>query len=45
MADSFTNFEKSVENMGNLASPKSTAKKKSWRFRVINTASEIAGQF
>ncbi|MBU3538484.1 phasin family protein [Polynucleobacter sp. UK-Gri1-W3] len=28
MADSFTNFEKSVENMGNLASPKGAAKKK-----------------
>ncbi|MBU3547872.1 phasin family protein [Polynucleobacter sp. P1-05-14] len=28
MADSFTNFEKSVENVGNLASPKSTSKKK-----------------
>lgn len=29
MADSFTNFEKSVENVGNLAAPKSTQKKKS----------------
>jgi hypothetical protein len=28
MADSFTNFEKSVENVSNLASPKSTSKKK-----------------
>ena len=29
MADSFTNFEKSVENVSNLASPKSASKKKS----------------
>jgi Phasin protein len=28
MADSFTNFEKSVENVSNLASPKSASKKK-----------------
>ena len=28
MADSFTNFEKSVENVSNLASPKGVAKKK-----------------
>jgi signal transduction histidine kinase len=28
MADSFSNFEKSVENMSNLASPKSAPKKK-----------------
>lgn len=28
MADSFSNFEKSVENMSNLASPKSASKKK-----------------
>lgn len=28
MADSFANFEKSVENVGNLASPKKPAKKK-----------------
>ena len=28
MADSFTNFEKSVENVGNLASPKGASKKK-----------------
>ena len=41
MADSFTNFEKSVENVSNLASPKSASKKKSWRF---NIASEIVGR-
>ena len=29
MADSFTNFEKSVENVSNLASPKSASKKNS----------------
>jgi hypothetical protein len=29
MADSFTNFEKSVENVSNLATPKSSPKKKS----------------
>ena len=29
MEDSFTNFEKSVENVSNLASPKSASKKKS----------------
>jgi Phasin protein len=29
MADSFANFEKSVENVGNLANPKSASKKKS----------------
>ena len=28
MADSFTNFEKSVENVSNLASPKNRSKKK-----------------
>uniref|UniRef100_B1XVX1 Uncharacterized protein n=1 Tax=Polynucleobacter necessarius subsp. necessarius (strain STIR1) TaxID=452638 RepID=B1XVX1_POLNS len=28
MADSFANFEKSVENVGNLASPKASPKKK-----------------
>ena len=29
MADSFTNFERSVENVGNLAGPKSASKRKS----------------
>ena len=29
MADSFTNFEKSVQNVSNLTSPKTTSKKKS----------------
>ena len=34
MADSFTNFEKSVENVSNLASPKAGPKKKSWEFQA-----------
>ena len=35
MADSFTNFEKSVENVSNLTSPKSASKKKAWRHPAL----------
>lgn len=35
MADSFTNFEKSVENVSNLTSPKSAPKKRAWRHPAL----------
>ena len=51
MADSFSNFEKSVENVSNLSNPKGTSKKKAWGARIedfevkFSIAPEIAGRF